>query len=90
MVSYCTYKNYLAKYDDESYTITLVHTPTGARSDVTIDGLYLDNEKYIEMNEFTKCSVGQVFDSETAERKMSLTFIPGETEKDLRNDGGRI
>lgn len=83
MVSYCTYKNYFAKYDDESYTLTLIHTPSGAMSEITIDGLYLDGEKYIEMNEFTKCNVGQVFDSDNPERKMSLTFIPCETEKDL-------
>lgn len=83
MVSYCTYKNYLAKYDDESYTLTLVHTPTGARAEITVDGLYLDGEKYINMNEFAKCTVGQVFDSDTPERKMSLTFIPSESEKDI-------
>ena len=44
MVSYCTYKNYLAKYDDESYKLTFVHTPTGASAKVTVDGLYLGGE----------------------------------------------
>ncbi len=83
MVNYCTYKNYLAKYDDESYTLTLVHTPSKAQSELVIDGLYLDNEKFIEMNEYAKCTVGHVFDSETSERKMTMTFHPGETEKDL-------
>ncbi|MBE6650516.1 MAG: hypothetical protein E7613_04300 [Ruminococcaceae bacterium] len=83
MVSYCTYRNHLAKYDDESYTLTLVHTPTGAKSELVIDGLYLDGEKFIDMTEYAKCSVGHTFDSETPERKMSLTFIPKESEKDL-------
>ena len=83
MVSYCTYKNYLAKYDDSAYTLTLVHTPTGATSELVIDGLYLDGEKAIEMSEFSRCGVSHTFDSENAVRDMMLTFVPGETEKDM-------
>ena len=74
MVSYCTYKNYLAKYDDSAYTLTLVHTPTGATSELVIDGLYLDGEKAIEMSEFSRCGVSHTFDSENAVRDMMLTF----------------
>lgn len=83
MVSYCTYKNYLAKYDDECHKLTLVHTPDGAMSELTVDGLYLNGEKFIDMSEYEKCSVSQTFDSETPERKMSLTFYPKESEKDI-------
>jgi len=78
MVNYCTYKKYLAKYDESTYTLTLEHTPSGAKSELVLDGLYLDSEKSIPMSEFTACTVAHTFDTETPERRMMVTFYLSE------------
>lgn len=82
MINYCTYKNYLAKYDDENFMFTFLHTPTGAKSELVIDGLEFDGE-FISMRSYEKCSVEQILSAEMPERKMMLTLHPYENGKDL-------
>lgn len=83
MITYCTYKNYLAKYDDESYTLTFVHTPTGASASLVIDGLYFEGEKAVSMSDYSHCSASHSFDPESPERRVMLTFHPNGENTDI-------
>ncbi len=83
MLNYCTYKNYLAKYDDENFMFMFLHTPTGAMAELVIDGLEFDGT-FISMQSYENCSVEQIIGSEMPERIMKLTFHPYE------NDGEEL
>jgi len=79
MVSYCTYKKYLAKFDDETYTLTLVHTSTRATATLVLEGLYSEDGKNVSVKDFSSCTVVHTFDPDSPKRQIMLTFHPNDT-----------
>ena len=48
---YASYKDYMVTYDEENYTLAMIHTSTKSTVSLVVEGLYEEGEKVFGMEE---------------------------------------
>ena len=54
---YASYKDYLAKYDETTRTITILNEANNAKAVLQLDGMYLGDERVYGYEDYVSCNV---------------------------------
>lgn len=56
-IHYSSYKDYMVKYEEETYTLTMSHEPSDSSVTLTFDGLYYNGKRIFGIEEYKSCRI---------------------------------